>query len=243
MRVRIEVTTQAKVLPWPKVLAPGHGVVYKLLAETDPALADQVHNDKWGPHRMTPFGHSAPVFPSAQPRRGQYAAGGSGYIEFGSPVPEIAAALVQGLCKQEHISWGGIGMRILGMQLMEPPVFANGVARFRTETPVTMKSSVRIGADGAVGRSWVLPNEPEFPAMLQRNLERKAETLGMPADIELREIPWIGRKRSFTVVGGSKPGAEVAAVVCGAPRVLQAIWSWGLGQQNSAGFGWIRARC
>ncbi|WP_280923881.1 hypothetical protein [Streptomyces bohaiensis] len=38
---------------------------------------------------------------------------------------------------------------------------------------------------------------------------------------------------------GKKPGATVETTVLRNPDVLSVVWSWGLGQGNSAGFGWI----
>ena len=59
--------------------------------------------------------------------------------------------------------------------------------------------------------------------------------------MELDAITWVGPKRSFAVADGLKPGAPVEAELRGAPETLRAIWSWGLGQANSAGFGWVAA--
>lgn len=239
MRVRIDVTTQAKSLPWAKVLDPGRGLAYGLLAASNPELGSQLHDHGWGPHKMVPFGHSAPVFPFSRRQKGEYGTGGKGYIEFGSPLPEVSTALIQGLVRRELIDWGGVAMRVLGLQLMEPPDFSSGWARFRTETPVVAKSSQWMAPDGSIGREWLLPTDPEFPAALQQNLERKAETLGVSTDIALQEITWVGPKRSFAVGRGTKPGAAVEVEVSGHPQTLQALWSWGLGQSNAAGFGWI----
>ncbi|WP_198545944.1 CRISPR-associated endoribonuclease Cas6 [Actinacidiphila yeochonensis] len=87
----------------------------------------------------------------------------------------------------------------------------------------------------------MLPTEMEWPAYMQGNLRRKAETLGLESDVELEAVTWVGPKRSFRVGGGSKPGAAVEVELSGAPETLRALWSWGLGQANSAGFGWVRS--
>jgi CRISPR-associated endoribonuclease Cas6 len=142
----------------------------------------------------------------------------------------------------EIIDWGGVALRVGKYTLIDPPEFAAGRARLRTETPVVMKGSGR--DENGVRRTrqaWVLPAEPEFTAYLAGNLRRKAQTLGTDENIDLDAITWIGPKRSFAVSDGLKPGAAVEVELRGSPETLQAIWSWGLGQGNSAGFGWVAA--
>jgi len=92
MRLRIEVVTSATELPWPSVLAPGRSLAYDLLSRVERGLGQQIHENGWGQHRMAPFGFGAPLFPGAPRVRGKYAAGGRGFVEFGSPVPEIVEA-------------------------------------------------------------------------------------------------------------------------------------------------------
>ena len=242
MRLRIEVTTSAEEVPWPSVLRPGRSLLYDLLAHGAPALGRQLHERGLGPHGMVPFGYSAPVFPQARRRRGSYAAGGHGLVEVGSPVLEVVEAWSTALSGRELIDWGGVALRIRNVAPVDPPEFAAGMARFRTITPVVMKGSGRDGDGIRVTRqAWVLPAEAEFPQYFVGNLRRKAETLGLDPDIDLDAITWIGPKRSFAVSNGLKPGAPVEVELRGAPDTLRAIWSWGLGQANSAGFGWVAA--
>lgn len=242
MRLRVEVTTSASGLPWPDVLRPGRSLIYDLLDRGAPDLGRELHSSGFGPHRMVPFGHSAPVFPGARRRRGSYAAGGDGLVEIGSPVAEVVDGWVRGLAGRELIDWGGVAFQVRKVALLDPPVFSTGRARFRTVTPVVMKGSGRDG-DGVrtTRQAWVLPGEPEFGSYFARNLRRKAETLGLDPDVELEAVTWVGPKRSFAVSDGLKPGAAVEAELRGAPETLRAIWSWGLGQANSAGFGWVAA--
>jgi CRISPR-associated endoribonuclease Cas6 len=242
VRLQIEVTTSASELPWPSVLRPGRGFVYDLLARGAPELGHRLHDSGLGRHRMVPFGYGAPLFPHAPRRRGAYAAGGSGVVEIGSPVPEIVAAWASALASYEVIDWGGVALRRRNVVPVDPPEFAAGRARLRTMTPVVMKGSGRDGNGVRTTRqAWVLPGEQEFAAYFAANLRRKAETLGVDPEVELDAVTWIGPKRSFAVSGGLKPGAAVEVELRGAPATLQAIWSWGLGQANSAGFGWVAA--
>ncbi|WP_399094178.1 CRISPR-associated endoribonuclease Cas6 [Streptomyces sp. BBFR2] len=163
-------------------------------------------------------------------------------LEFGSPLPEVVEALGTGLAGRELLDWGGVALRLTGMRAVEPPEFGAGRVRWRTATPVVMKGSGR-DATGAMGprEAWLLPGEPEWPAYMQGNLRRKAETLGLDAGVELESVSWVGPKRSFAVGSGLKPGAAVEVELSGPPETLRALWSWGLGQANSAGFGWVKA--
>lgn len=242
MRLRIEVATAATELGWGKVLAPGRSLVYDLLAREAPELGKQFHGQGAGPYGMVPLGHGAPVFPQAKRRRGAYAVGGRGWVELGSPLFDVVAVLAQGVKQRELIDWGGVALRVLKVAVIEPPEFASGRGRFRTSTPVVMKGTGRDESGQRTTRqAWLLPTDQEFPVFFQRNLRRKAETLGLDPEISLTEISWVGSKRSFSVGQGAKPGAPIEVELTGPPQTLQAIWSWGLGQANAAGFGWVAA--
>ncbi|MFJ2034125.1 CRISPR-associated endoribonuclease Cas6 [Streptosporangium sp. NPDC087985] len=242
MRLRIEVATAATELAWGKVLAPGRSLAYDLLAREAPEIGKQFHTQGAGPYGMVPLGHGAPVFPQARRRRGAYAVGGSGWVEFGSPLFEVVTVLAQGVKQRELLDWGGVALRVLKVAAVEPPGFESGRGRFRTSTPVVMKGTGRDEVGQRTTRqAWLLPTDQEFPVFFQRNLRRKAETLGLDPEVSLTEISWVGPKRSFTVGQGAKPGAPIEVELTGAPETLQAIWSWGLGQANAAGFGWVAA--
>ena len=240
MRLRIEVTTSASELPWRSVLSPGRSLLYDLLARGAPVLGRQLHDDGLAPYGMVPFGYGSPFFPQAPRQRGKYAIGGHGTIEIGSPSLEVIQAWASAIAGRELLDWGGVAFHVRNVVPVDPPEFTAGRARMRTLTPVVMKGSGRDG-DGVrlTRQAWLLPAEPEFGAYFAGNLHRKAETLGLDPDIELDAITWVGAKRSFAVSDGLKPGAPVEVELRGAPETLQAIWSWGLGQANSAGFGWV----
>lgn len=242
MRLRVEISTSAHEIPWECVLRPGRAVCYDLLARGAPELGELLHEKGWGPHGMVPFGFSGPVFPSAPRRRGVYTAQGRGVVELGSPLPDVVLAWSTALAGRELIDWGGIALRTHGVSAADPPRTPGARSRFRALTPVVMKGSGRDGSGTRTTRqAWLLPGEPEYAAYFENNLRRKAETLGLPPDVTLEQITWVGPKRSFTVGNGKKPGAPVEAELSGAPEVLAAIRDWGLGQANSAGFGWVLA--
>jgi CRISPR-associated endoribonuclease Cas6 len=241
MRLRVEISTTAREIPWNCVLKPGRALCYDLLARGAPELGQMLHEKGWGPHGMVPFGFSGPVFSAAPRRRGVYTAEGRGVLELGSPLPEIVMGWSVALAGRELIDWGGVAFRVHGVDLASTaPDMARARSRFRAVTPVVMKGSGRNDSGVRTTRhAWVLPGEPEYPVYLEKNLRRKAETLGLAAEVTLERITWVGPKRSFAVGDGKKPGAAVEAELSGSPEVLAAIRDWGLGQANSAGFGWV----
>lgn len=242
MRVQLSVTTTATVLPWESVLAPGRGLVYDVLGRGAPELGQRLHAEGVGPYGMSAFGHSAPAFAGARRVRGRYAAGGPGLVEFGSPLSEVVEVLGRGFAERELLDWGGVALRLTGLKLLPPPDFTSGRARLRTSTPVVMKGAGRDPEGTRTTRQdWVLPTEEQWPAFFQGNLVRKAQSLNLDPDVALESVTWVGAKRSFRVGQGAKPGAPVEVELSGAPRTLQALWSWGLGQANAAGFGWVIA--
>ncbi|WP_246264714.1 CRISPR-associated endoribonuclease Cas6 [Acrocarpospora pleiomorpha] len=221
---------------------PGRGFCYDLLAKGAPELGKRLHDQGLSPHGLVPFGYSGPVFPTAPRRRGAYTASGRGYVELGSPLPEVIAGWSVALIGCRLIDWGGVALRVHGISLVEGGDFASGRARFRTRTPVVMKGSGRDDSGERITRqAWVLPAEPEFAAYLQNNLCRKAESLGLEPLVQLEQITWVGPKRSFAVGGGLKPGAAIEVQLTGEPHLLHALRDWGLGQANAAGFGWVAA--
>ncbi|ASO21529.1 CRISPR-associated endoribonuclease Cas6 [Actinoalloteichus hoggarensis] len=244
MRIRLHLSTQATHIPWDQLLRPGRGLIYRLLRETAPELGARLHEST----RPMPAGHGAPVFPKARrvPRR--YAAGGPGHLELGSPIPGLAESWHQALTRTDTLDWGGTALRLHDAELLPPPDFTAGTAEFQTETPVALRrlpSPDRPPTpEGEPVRlpplPDLLPYEEGFAEALTANLRRKLDTLGLDPDITIDEITPTGPKRAFTVGDGRQTGATANVRLHGAPTALRALWSWGLGRGNAAGFGWIR---
>ncbi len=248
MRLRVEFHTGARELPWRDVLAPGRALAYELLKRGAPALGAALHAKGWGPYRMAPFGYGAPTFRAAQRRRGVYAADGPGVVELGSPLAAVVEGWAAGLRETPVLAWGATAFIVDRVVPVETPSFNSGQAVFRTSTPVVTKATLERDAQGQrpEGTVWRLPGEPEWDVYVQNNLRRKAETLGLDAEVTLERVGWTGPKRSFAVAGaagggGKKPGACVEVTVSGPPQTLSAIADWGIGQANAAGMGWIDA--
>ncbi len=239
MRLRIAVTTRATSIPWDEMLRPGRGLIYNLLAETAPDLATHLHDQGQHARQMAPFGHGPPIFPRTRRRPGVYAAGGRGYVEFGSPVPGIVETWIEALSQHTILDWGGVALNVKQLVPLAPPSFTTGRAQLRTATPVVLKTSTRNGAKNLTGSSQVLPYEEGFTVAFEHNLRHKADTLGLDQDIAVERITWIGPKRSLAVKSGRRTGAPITVELRGSPPFLRALWCWGLGEANSAGFGWV----
>jgi len=248
MRLRIQICTRAREIPWGNVLAPGRGIVHDALRRNAPALAEEIHESGWGPHRIAPFGYSAPMFPNAPRLRRKYAAGGAGYLEFGSPLPELVQALALDFMNPARslLDWGGVALQVGSVTVQQPPSFTTGRARLRTASPLHLVEHRRPEPGGErLPDRTLLPDDAAFPVALERNLNRRAETFGHAADVCLEGITWFGPRRSFRVTGkghsGSRVGAPVEVELTGSAGALSALWSAGLGQQTGAGFGWVIA--
>lgn len=236
MRIRVHVTTTATVIPWPELHRAGRGLIYALLAETAPQLATRVHEHGWGPRRMAPFGYCPPVFPHAPRIPGAYAAGGPGWFEVGTPIPEVARALAAAFTRRRTVDWGGVLLHITRIDLHAPPDLGRGRVAWKTLTPVVLKN----GTPGT--QTWILPGENGWEGRLGMNLRRKAETLGLPDNLTVLRLLWSGAKRAHVVASGNdgqKRGARAKVLLRGDPRVLSALWCWGLGEATAAGFGWV----
>lgn len=237
MRLRLHLTTRARTIPWEELHRPGRALIYSLLTDADPQLAEEIHARGWGPRRMAPFGFCPPVFPAAPRVRARYAAGGAGWMEIGTPVPRVAHALVTALTRRRVIDWGGTALHLRRLDLhAPPPTLATGRATWTTTTEIVIKNP------GRGGLVWLLPGDSGWEGRLGRNLRRKAETLGLPADVTVLRALWSGPRRAHVVATGNdgrKTGARARVTLRGHPRVLAALWCWGLGEATGAGFGWI----
>src|SRR4051812_23596128 len=106
MRVRGDVAADASSLRWEGVHGPGRAVVYGLLGEQDPVLAQALHDEGWRGHPLKPIGVTSPQFKGAPRKKGVYTTSAEGSVWFGSPVPEIASVLVAALASRSEIVWG-----------------------------------------------------------------------------------------------------------------------------------------
>jgi CRISPR-associated endoribonuclease Cas6 len=150
-------------------------------------------------------------------------------VWFGSPVPEIAACLLEGLSGRTSLQWGSTRLRVLGVAIEPPTDRSGGSTAFSTVSPILIKYEDR----------YLLPGDEYFEDRLLHNIRHKADVLGLPGDAEV-EIEDAGPRRMFQVQRGLRIGATVRVRVYGHPQLLDALADCGLGLCNVQGFGWVR---
>jgi CRISPR-associated endoribonuclease Cas6 len=230
MRFRVDVAASVAEMAWRDVHGAARAVVYGLIGDADPSLAEELHRTGWRGSGLRPVGLSRPVFAGAPREQGKYMLSAHGSIWLGSPVPDIAAALVRGLTRRGELRWGGVGLTVRGVQVEGVPDYRSGEAEFTAATPVLVKQESR----------FLLPSDGGcYLNRLTHNLRHKADLLGLPGEVEA-EVLHSGPRRRFDVSGGFRVGAEVRLRVCGAPALLDAVHDWGVGLENIQGFGWLR---
>ena len=163
-------------------------------------------------------------------------------------MPEVIQALTMDLIKSDEEGPGLGRYRSPHRRRDYPPGTAidRDRVRLRTANPVHLSnySTPQDGEAHTPVRS-LLPDDPAFAAVLERNLNRRAENFGHTRTYPSQQITWIGPRRSFRVSGqghsGQRGGAPVEIELTGNAGALGALWSGGIGQQTGAGFGWVSA--
>jgi CRISPR-associated endoribonuclease Cas6 len=228
-RVRVDVSAAEPVMDWKDVHGPARAVAYAMVGAAAPDLARQLHDEGWQGSTLRPVGVSPPLFLGAVQRHGVYTTSGTGSVWFGSPVPQIAGALLRGLSGLSELRWGGTSLSVLGTDLEWPPDFSSGEAVFDTASPVLIKKDSR----------FLLPDDDAFAERLVHNLRHKADALGLPNELEV-EVLNAGPRRVFDVAGAKRIGATVRVRIVAAPELLGALYEWGLGLNTVQGFGWVK---
>ncbi|SCK12588.1 CRISPR-associated endoribonuclease Cas6 [Streptomyces sp. WMMB 322] len=229
MRVRVDVEADVPSLHWKDVHGPARGVLYSVLRTADAELAGKLHDAGWAGHRVKPVGLTSPQFRGAPKKAGVYTTSRDGSVWFGSPVPEIASALVTGLATRKELAWGPAKLRIRGFTLDIDAPPAGDEVELSTATPVILKHDSR----------YLLPGDEHYVERLRHNLWHKADVLSLPAPGALRVLE-AGPQRRFMVRGSPRIGAQVRVALSADPRLVDALRSWGLGLDTLQGFGWVR---
>jgi CRISPR-associated endoribonuclease Cas6 len=139
MRLVASVSTADEAIRWEDLHGPGRGIVYAALRECAPALGTQIHDRGWGRWGLRPFAIGPPTFPRAPRRKGVYAAAEIGTVEFASPLPEVLEAVTRYLQRRGAFAWGRTTLVVEALDVVAPPAFTDGVARFTTATAVLVK--------------------------------------------------------------------------------------------------------
>lgn len=228
-RVRVDVSAAERVLDWRDVHGPARAVLYSLIGVHEPDLARQLHDEGWQGSALRPAGISPPLFVGAAQRHGVYTTSGSGSVWFGSPVPQIAAALLRAISELLELRWGNSRLAVQGVDLEWPPDHSAGYASFETVSPVLVKRESR----------FLLPSDDGFIEGLTHNLRHKADVLGLPSEVSV-EVLEAGPRRVFDVAGAKRVGANARLRITAAPVLLDALYDWGLGLNTVQGFGWVK---
>ncbi|PZG45172.1 CRISPR-associated endoribonuclease Cas6 [Spongiactinospora gelatinilytica] len=229
MRFRVDVAASESVMAWEQVHGSARAVVYDLIREQDPEIAKELHDTGWQGSPLRPVGTSPPLFPRAHHKAGMYPTSPDGVVWMGSPVPRIAACMLAALAGRREIRWGSVVLSVKGVQLDPVADHSSGVGVFDTVSPVLVKHQNR----------YLLPEDPHFAERLMHNVRHKADDLGLPNEAEV-EVLDAGPRRRFHVAKGFRIGARARVRVAAAPRLLDALYEWGLGLSTVEGFGWIR---
>lgn len=148
---------------------------------------------------------------------------------FGSPVPQIAAALLAGVAGRSEIRWGSVALAVKGVQLENTPDHEAGHAVFESLTPVLLRFE----------NEYILPEHMAYEDWLRHNLVHRADVLGLPNEVDL-EVVGAGPRRRFEVQGKPRIGATIRVRVAAAPALLDALYVGGIGLATNQGFGWLR---
>jgi CRISPR-associated endoribonuclease Cas6 len=229
VRVKVDVAAANSSVAWNDVHGPARAVVYGLIRQNEPGLARDLHDSGWRGSTLRPVGISPPMFVGAARQHGTYTTSGNGSFWLGSPVPEIASALVKGIAGEKELRWGQLRLAVRGVALEAPPDHRSGRAEFATLSPVLVKLDSR----------FLLPDDVGYAERLTHNIRHKADVLSLPADAEV-EVLDAGPRRGFDVAGARRIGATVRLRVAAAPTLLDALYEWGLGLATVQGFGWVR---
>jgi CRISPR-associated endoribonuclease Cas6 len=188
-----------------------------------------LHDSGWRRSALRPVGISPPLFVGAARQHGVYTTSAKGSFWLGSPVPQIASALLKAVTGRKELRWGGLGMAIHGTELEWSPDHSSGEAYLATVSPVLVKKDSR----------FLLPGDAGYAERLTHNLRHKADVLGVPNEVDV-EILEAGPRRVFDVAGAKRVGANVRLRITAAPALLDALYEWGLGLNTVQGFGWVQ---
>lgn len=238
MRIRITIRAEHTVLPWHELLEPGRNVLYNTLKNVNPQLSQQLHERGIDDKGRTPLAYSPLHFPTAQRKRGEYRIGGTGHWDIASPDPTVIQSLAAGFALTSHIQWGSTPLELVSLSPLDPPNDQEETT-FRATSPITLKRP-HAPQDEPL---WLLPGDPPWTAALTNGLQNKAAALELPTGVQVRDVPHVGPQRRIVIktheAGHSHAiGATATVTLTGHPETLTALRDWGLGHNNSSGFGW-----
>lgn len=155
-------------------------------------------------------------------------------LYFASALDEVVGALGQGVWRRGGLEVHGLFLRFLEMGLEPLPVGERLVVEalapitaYRTEGGKTL---------------YFNPLNREFPHLLEANLNRKAEALGLPrGSLEVVPLGFHPRQKRLERYKGTWVEGWMGRYrLAGPPHLLRLALLSGLGAKNSQGFGFVR---
>jgi len=168
------------------------------------------------------------------PEAKTFAAEGELTLYFASALEEVLSGLVRGLWERGGLEVHGLPLRLVGLEL--EPLPPGGRVVVEALAPITVYRT-----EGGATR-YFNPLNREFGLLLEANLQRKAEALGLEAGpFQVRPLGFRPQhKRLERYKGTWVEGWMGRFRLEGPPHLVRLALLSGLGAKNSQGFGFVR---
>ena len=170
-----------------------------------------------------------------EPEGRRFRAPGEVALYFATALPEVLSGLQEGLWARGGMEVEGVWMRLLGLEWEVLPL-PDGALVVEALAPITVYRT----QEGYT--QYYNPWNREFAQLLEGNLNRKAQALGLEAGrLEVRPLgvrP--GHRRVESYKGTWVEGWMGRYRLLGSPQLLRLALLTGLGAKNSQGFGFVR---
>ena len=213
-------------------------LVYKLMG---PHLASFVHSTgfKSGDRSLRLFAFSR-LLGNYQINRQDLTIRFNGEVRLivASPIGAVLQEWATSLVETDFVMLGKNKLRLAEVRV-EDPIVKTSEIKIQTASPISVYSTL-YRKDGAPFTCFFEPGQPEFNQLISRNLQNKAEALGLDADVDngVNLVP-LGRLKPSLVKykGGVIKGVSGTFEALGDPKLLQVGLNAGFGAKNSQGFG------
>ncbi len=241
MRLHIVWTSPTPVkLPWnyPHLL---HGFLYNAISKASPKLGRFLHEQGFvvGTRRYKLLTFSL-LFPeSVQPADNGLVMNPPIHWWVSSPLLAPMEALALTLLSEGKAEIGKVLLQVERVETEEEPKLSRRCL-FRTMSPIVVSTGVRRGEK--LEHKFLSPEDPRFWRILEENLRRKAEVLGLRVSEEPLQFKLEGEERSrlFVVQGTKVRGFEMWFWAEGDETLIRVGYEAGFGERNAQGFGMVR---
>lgn len=168
-----------------------------------------------------------------------------GNVKFrvGSPIRGFLQDLGQALLNAGEVSLGPSRWRVARVSALADPVFSESRVTFEALSPVTVYSTL-VSGSGRKKTYYFHPSENEFKDLLEQNLQRKGQALGIDDSVvrDIRLVSFKVRNHDLKVVYYKDvvvKGWMGQFTLEGHHWMLKLAYDTGIGAKNSQGFGMI----